>query len=373
MKSANAKTKIYKAKTTSSWKVKAAAACAVVGSKWSDEREKEKNIKLNEKLIMVPVSRKDRWTDEELDLQRLNVYADGGDDGNEPIEPSKHDNKEVKIIIIKDDDLWVPRKHLADPHKGLRCVVKNVTYFTLCPRASSLVDDQMSAKLIDAYCKAISLGSHNKRGDNCNIKSDTLSFRYICIGAAANRASPGVTPIHPVIRKLDDDSQKIILDHFRYVEKLFKDWMPTSDIRQVLGGIELVGAETFTITSGHSSEIFAAFAVGKNVYLSCHIDDDFTYSCTTLLCSDESKKGEILAYFCFPRLGIAVPLRPGDTLFFNAREPHMVSSRTKNETDIYCLSFYLKSKVIGGNDNSQKLNEKQKHYVNVYEETFITH
>jgi len=371
MKEGIAKTRIIKAKTTSGLKVKAAAACVVVGSDWSNNREKQKNIKLQKTLLQVNVSRRNKWKD--LNFHRFNVYADGGDNDNEPIQPSKHDNKVVKVISIKGNELYVPKKHLADQHKGLCCVVDRVTYFTLCPRASSLVNNGMSAKLINAYRKAISFGNNNNRGKNCNIKSNISSFKYVCSGAAANRASRGVTPIHHVIRKLDKASQVLILDHFKCVESLFKDWLPTADIRQVLGGIDLVGAETFTIESGESSEIFAAFAVGKNVYLSCHIDDDFTYSCTTLLCSDESKKDEILAYFCFPRLGIAVPLRPGDTLFFNAREPHMVSSRTKNEIDIYCLSFYLKSNVIGGNDNSQELNEEQEHHVNLYEETFSIH
>ena len=227
----------------------------------------------------------------------------------------------------------------------------------------------MQAKLIDAYCAAIDGGTNNKRGGKCSIKSNT-AFKYVCVGAAANRASPGVTPVHNVIKKLDQSLQKIILDHFKAIERLFMEFLQRNTVRQVLGGVDLVDAATFTIANGQSSRFYSAFAVGKNVYLNCHIDDDFTYSCTTLLCSDESKKNVFLAFFCFPRLGIAVPLRPGDTLFFNAREPHMISSRTRIEVDIYCLSFYLKSKVIGGNDNKKELSKDQQYYAELFEDKF---
>ncbi len=46
----------------------------------------------------------------------------------------------------------------------------------------------------------------------------------------------------------------------------------------------------------------------------------------------------------------------------------MISSRTTDDVDIYCLSFYLKSKVIGGNDNKKELNEKQEYYAKLFDE-----
>ena len=62
-----------------------------------------------------------------------------------------------------------------------------------------------------------------------------------------------------------------------------------------------------------------------------------------------------VAYFCFPRLGCAVPLQPGDTMIFNANEPHAISSKVNNNDKLYCVSMYLKTSLIGLNDNSIKL------------------
>ena len=60
-------------------------------------------------------------------------------------------------------------------------------------------------------------------------------------------------------------------------------------------------------------------------------------------------------FFFFPSLGIVVPLRPGDVLFFNPRVHHCVSSRCHNADDMYALSLYLKSDNIGLHDNSIEL------------------
>ena len=38
-----------------------------------------------------------------------------------------------------------------------------------------------------------------------------------------------------------------------------------------------------------------------------------------------TEKDDAVVYFCFPTLGVAVPLRPGDFLLFNALIPHCVS------------------------------------------------
>ena len=63
----------------------------------------------------------------------------------------------------------------------------------------------------------------------------------------------------------------------------------------------------------------------------------------------------IVVYFCFPRLGLAVPLRPGDALTFNPREEHAISSRCENKTEVYTILFYLKTAVVGLNDNQLNL------------------
>ncbi len=63
----------------------------------------------------------------------------------------------------------------------------------------------------------------------------------------------------------------------------------------------------------------------------------------------------ILCYLAFARIGIAVALRSGDFLLFIPQEPHSISSRCKSGDKILCISSYLKTEVVGLNDNSNPI------------------
>ena len=112
---------------------------------------------------------------------------------------------------------------------------------------------------------------------------------------------------------------------------------------------------------GHSSKMFGGIAFGANVHISCHTDSDFMYSVVSAHLREHKNQlnDRILVYFCFPRLGTAIPLRSGDLLVFNPSEPHAVSSRCRNDDLVYCMSMYLKTSVVGLNDNSLGLTTQQ--------------
>jgi hypothetical protein len=110
--------------------------------------------------------------------------------------------------------------------------------------------------------------------------------------------------------------------------------------------------------------IFGSLASGKNHYLNTHTNEDFFYSLITV----PSAYGlqdigrywidvEVCNYFTFPEQGIAIALRPGDILLFNPQYQHCISSQTSiyESKDVFCLSLYLKSAIVGKNDNSLPL------------------
>lgn len=73
--------------------------------------------------------------------------------------------------------------------------------------------------------------------------------------------------------------------------------------------------------------LFTGVAFGINKYLPALVDKDVTLSIVTVLKSQVCSNDDgIVAYFCFPMLGISVPLRPGDALIFNLNEPNGLSS-----------------------------------------------
>ena len=70
---------------------------------------------------------------------------------------------------------------------------------------------------------------------------------------------------------------------------------------------------------------------------------------------DYANDDKIICYFAFPRIGAAVALRPGDFLLFNPHEPHSISSCCNREDDVYIISSYLKTAVVGLHDNSDPI------------------
>ena len=69
---------------------------------------------------------------------------------------------------------------------------------------------------------------------------------------------------------------------------------------------------------------------------------------------------DIVVYFCLPTCGKAIGLRPGDILLFNPLFYHAVSKRTKayENKQAFVVALYLKTAVIGGSDNREKLTRK---------------
>ena len=99
---------------------------------------------------------------------------------------------------------------------------------------------------------------------------------------------------------------------------------------------------------------FRAFDFGINVHLVLNTDEDATYSVASLYKSDHmyKTKENILTYFSFPFLLMAVELCARYVLIFNAHEPCSISSRRNNDDVVYCVSMYLKTADVGLNDNS---------------------
>jgi len=107
---------------------------------------------------------------------------------------------------------------------------------------------------------------------------------------------------------------------------------------------------------------FGGIAFGSNVFLRCHTDADFTMSITQVFLKgipEYHLKDDVIAYFCFPTLGVAVPLRPGDYFMFNALIPHCISSRCNLKDEVMCTSVYLKTAIVGMHNNNLKLTPQQ--------------
>ena len=111
------------------------------------------------------------------------------------------------------------------------------------------------------------------------------------------------------------------------------------------------------------ASFFASVASAQNYCSPAHIDDDF-FLCMLTIHTDRTEITNdmyVAQYFCFPEVGVAVALRPGDMLIFNPRHPHCVSLREifYEKEDSYCTSFYLKTDIVAGNNNKEELSKHE--------------
>lgn len=201
-------------------------------------------------------------------------------------------------------------------------------------------------------------GKSISRGTKREVMSDAGAPLYRTLGATARRNAHGVYVKKPP--ECSERSWNTIGSLSKVVHHVAESITPTKLLRGIQKATNVIPPV------GNSHRIWNSVAFGKNIFLNSHTDEDSFLSVTTVIThpmngSHYEKDDPIVQYFVFPEVGFAVALRPGDVLVFNPLYFHSVSSRTEEgeKQDTYCLSFYLKTAVVGGNDNSLPLSQFQ--------------
>ena len=181
-------------------------------------------------------------------------------------------------------------------------------------------------------------------------------------GVTVNRCSTGISK-SAVYKRTPPEHTTIINQHAGGMEYIFRSFGNIESVSVAEAGSRLINHPTID-----GCRIYSGLAFGTNTYLPVHTDKDFTSSIVMVInrnkCVDNEEES---AYFCFPRMAVAVPLRPGDVLIFDPREPHCLSSRCRSEDELVCLSLYLKSAVVGLNNNSRVLTKKEQRLADLYD------
>ncbi|CAB9500930.1 expressed unknown protein [Seminavis robusta] len=189
------------------------------------------------------------------------------------------------------------------------------------------------------------------------ILEDSEGTKYITVGTAPCRNKKGC---NNQMRGLDlpenEAAYESISRLIRMTEAVAKGWIDYEALVALGVMKDLADVEGMPLHDGKKSKLCAAFAMGKNCYLNAHTDVDAFLSINMAIPKDLSddvwKDGAILNYWCFPALGFCIPLRCRDILIFNPLESHCISSRCNDQRDEYNVTMYLKTAVVGGNDNS---------------------
>ncbi len=188
------------------------------------------------------------------------------------------------------------------------------------------------------------------------------NHKYCCIGSQPCRAERGVrSGSYRLKNGFQSKEWDVIHNVLRRSEYAFDRYMDTEVIQHITAAKQRVNYRTMEPLLQSSGvklgRIYNGMGFGINVYLRSHTDQDFMMSIVQAHIDEHCyiASDKITCYFAFPQIGTAVTLCPGDFLIFNPQEPHSISSRCNAKDDVYCISSYLKTAVVGLNDNMNKV------------------
>jgi hypothetical protein len=194
---------------------------------------------------------------------------------------------------------------------------------------------------------------------------------YACVRPQPSRNSKTVLNNPLFMDNLSNSHWKSLVWLMKCAEMCFRALVDLSVISHLYHAKKLVPLKTFSSTASKSpmfsSDYFGGIVFGTNVFLCCHTNADFMMSISQDFLKGKSEyhlNNDVVAYSCFPTLGVAVPICPGDYFMFNALIPYCISSRCKLEGKIMCASVYLKTAIVGMNNNDIPLTPRQSQIAN---------
>ena len=338
---------------------------------------KHGNLRLNKKLrrierthttVKIP---SDQHTFSVTDVKEKVLVFDGGTSVSTllPTRPSSNNFVPCKVHSMHipdsppDTGLILHNEHDESAPIFVRPPRKDTMSFTGlgCIKASKLLCSSLSSAL--DHTKKVNLRGAGRQIFTLN--------KVANLGSQACRGERGVRQDSYHKSKMPPSDWDRVISHIKSSEKLFNHVMHTDAIRHTMEARKSVGYKLMLPSSELKDEgttIFSSMNISQDAYLRAHTDPDFTYSVMSAhLLDHQYLQDEIIAYFCFPTLGVAVPIRPGDQLIFNPQVPHCISSRCNPHQTVISTALYLKAAVVGLNDNTLELTPQQqmlasKHY-----------
>ena len=247
---------------------------------------------------------------------------------------------------------------------------EKVPVLILLPRRHSInTMGKTSSTVISALDRLHVSEKSNKRSQKKTGQSTTNSS-YSILGEKVLRGSHGVSTDQ--LSQLDDESSRntrnTLVSWANRLEKLRHTVFHSSILRGLRAAYKLNDWNSLVGQNKHGGT-YVSLATSKNYRAPAHVDKDFFLS---LHQANVYKRGVyelnegIVQYMCFPEVGIAVGLRPGDLLIFNPGTYHCLSEKETNfkDIDVHVSTFYIKTAHVGKNDNRLPLTQKEETLLN---------
>jgi hypothetical protein len=236
--------------------------------------------------------------------------------------------------------------------------------------------EKSSKKIIRALEDVHEESPNVKRSDKRT--ADGANFKYVCIGHKNARFKPGIhfTRFFAKYKQ----TEFVLKDMAKKSEHLLYNELPSGYGTAIKEAKVVLDWKTLTERPKEHERtgIWAALASSVDYSAPQHTDVDFYIS--TFQCHNRNRMkkdaGRVTdnndssgyesdlptaQYFVFAEFGLAFAFRPGDVFCFNPLYFHGCSAKTSAYDDehVFVNAFYLKSMVVGGNDNKQAFTKLQ--------------
>jgi hypothetical protein len=233
------------------------------------------------------------------------------------------------------------------------------TVFVLIPREQAIAKiSHVNTTLQSLRALNNAKGFTEQRGKKRMNVPEGRNSNYCTAGLKARRGGTGILDSWP--EKLSKNDKKRIIKFMNTCQDVSDGFIPSEHLR----GIQIAKCilQWQQLGGCGKRSVWASFSDALNTFLSAHMDEDFYYSLLTLASAHAMRQNidryklsaDVSNYFVFPEQGIAVAMRPGDMLIFNPKYHHCLSSRAYEyaNKDVFSLSLYLKTAIVGKHDNS---------------------
>ena len=177
--------------------------------------------------------------------------------------------------------------------------------------------------------------------------------RYVCFGHRKDPLGSGLGEYsYKAGVDLEDGSVVRCDQAIRSLQETFQDigrsMVPSGDLQALMEIQTEFGIPT-TADFG-DNRIGTQFSIGKAYHSRCHADPDYFYTLLSVFWA-EAQPTDVICWFIFPRYKVKVPLRNGDFLVFDPKEPHSCTNMIHEDALIF--SQYTSEKTYHAHISSQ--------------------
>ena len=313
------------------------------------------------------------------------IFFSGKNGYNDPTYENVNVQDSV-CIPVKDNPFLIVHNDNVEDKGGIICIdeVNDDFVFALLPRKASTSYNHFQSFLDALKClETCAPADVSVRGKKRTVvyEGDNNGQNYLTFGIAPKRNGRGLYMKH-FDGFSETKHERAVISMRNFISARCSPFIPSMVKAGMKSILKLFQLDPSCISHKDDSkndamkqflDFFPSMASGRNTSLELHEDDDAFLSIVSVYNQDDiflkkmpkktkaknsyisqvQKDSQIVKYFTFS-VGHSVGLRTGDILVFNPLFEHCISTKTEQcrSSDVYCVSFYFKSLVLGLNDNS---------------------